>query len=116
MLVCGSSSECVTYRVDNWIITSGSVVLDHVNDLQGLVASGVDRVVNLVVRVDGTVDGEILGLLNVELQLLQTSKSDLLQHLPLGSDGDGPISDSLRLRTLSLKGRRELLHNTILEA
>ena len=91
-----------TYRVNDWVIASSGVVFDHVNDLEGLIASGVDRVVDLVVRIDGSMDREILRLLDVELQLLQTSKSDFLQHLPFGSDGNGPISDSLRLKTIGL--------------
>lgn len=91
------SLKTSTHRVNDGVITSRSVILDHVDDLERLVVSGVDGVKGLVVRVDGSVNREVLGLLNVEVELLQTSEGDLLQHLPFGSDGDRPIPDSLGL-------------------
>jgi hypothetical protein len=97
-----------THRVNDGVITSRSVILDHVDDLERLVISGVDGVECLVVRVDGSVNREVLGLLNVEVELLQTSEGNLLQHLPFGSDSDRPIPDSLGLyRMQKIRGRCE---------
>jgi hypothetical protein len=83
--------------MDDRVVTGSSVVLDHLHDLERPLTSGVDGVKGLVVRVDGSVDRKILRLLNVEAEFLKTSKGDFLQHLPFGSDSDGPIPDTLRL-------------------
>lgn len=95
------SSLLLSELLDDGVVSSSLVVPCSVDDLEWSLGSDIDSVKGLVVTLYGTVRLEVLGLVDVEVELGETAKLDLLQHVPLGRNSDGRVSDSLRLLSAS---------------